>query len=246
MYYAEQLTIYVTEGDRQDGQLLYQALIKEARQLGLAGVTVMRTTIGYGQKHRQIAVDWVMELAPSMIMILTVIDQPTAIAKCIPRLQALIKNGLVIQEPVTVVHHVPNGPSQLNRLKESPQEPTMDNPNDGGESIKQDQHIYEKLTVYVGEADQWQGRTVHLALVQEARRLGLVGATAVRGATGYGKNNEERVMLLGIIELSSDLPIILTFIDRREKIEQFLPIVQEAVTGGIVLRDTIHVVHHAP
>ncbi|QHV01883.1 hypothetical protein BWK47_15945 [Synechocystis sp. CACIAM 05] len=115
----------------------------------------------------------------------------------------------------------------------------MDNLNNANQATD-----YEKLTIYVGEADQWQGRPVHLALIQEARRLGIIGATAVRGATGYGKNNEERIMLLGIIELSSDLPIMLTFIDRRGKIDQLLPIVQQAVQGGIVLRDRVEVVVH--
>ena len=39
---------------------------------------------------------------------------------------------------------------------------------------------------------------------------------------------------------------LVTLIDRTEKIEQFVPLVQEMVVGGIVLRDAIHVVHHAP
>lgn len=238
MYYAEQLTIYVTEGDRLGGKLLYQALIEEARQLGLAGVTVMRTAIGYGPQSRQIAVDWTLELAPQMIMVLVVIDQPTAIAKYITKLQPLIKKGLATKELVKVIHHAPvkNNPEPPAPLTE---ELTMDSANASSNNTD-----YEKLTIYTGEADQWQGQPVHLALIQEARRLGIIGATAMRGATGYGKNNEERVMLLGIIELSSDLPIVLTFIDRREKIDQLLPIVQQAVQGGIVLRDRVDVAVH--
>lgn len=79
----------------------------------------------------------------------------------------------------------------------------------------------EQLTIYVGESEQWHGKPVHLALVEEARKQGLIGATVVRGVTGYGKQNQKRIMLLGIVELSSDLPMIATVIDRREKIEQF-------------------------
>ncbi|WP_338116591.1 DUF190 domain-containing protein [Synechocystis salina] len=142
-----------------------------------------------------------------------------------------------------MVHHAPteNNPDPL---ASSTEKATMDGVNDPNPNAQGNHPDYEKLTIYVGEADQWQGRPVHLALIQEARRLGIVGATAVRGATGYGKNNEERVMLLGIIELSSDLPMVLTFIDRREKIDQLLPIVQQAVQGGIVLRDQVEVVVH--
>nr|RNJ64858.1 MAG: DUF190 domain-containing protein [Leptolyngbya sp. IPPAS B-1204] len=105
---------------------------------------------------------------------------------------------------------------------------------------------FERLTIYVGESEQWQGKPIHLALVEEARRRGLVGATVVRGVTGYGKHNQERIMFLGIIELSSDLPMVVTVIDRTDKIEQFLPLVQDMVKGGIVIRDAINIVHYAP
>lgn len=242
---AEQLTIYVAEGDRvvsrsenrDQGKLLYQALIEAARQAGIAGMTVMRTAVGYGQRYRHVSVDWMMELAPQMIMVLTAIDQPEAIARYIPQVRAMVDYGLAIKEPVTVVHHAPVSPNELTQPTQqvtalSKQEDAMTD--------------YERLTVYVGESDQWQGKPVHLALVEEARRHGLVGATVVRGVTGYGKHNQERIMFLGIIELSSDLPMVVTVIDRTDKIEQFLPIVQDMVEGGIVIRDAVQVVHHAP
>jgi PII-like signaling protein len=233
---AEQLTIYVAEGARAQGKLLYQALIEAARTSGLVGMTVMRTAVGYGQRHRRLSVDWMMELAPQMIVVLTTIDQPEAIAQYIPHLQALIEDGLAFTERVTVVHHAPvleqQPDSPLHSADPLPQEPPMTD--------------YERLTIYVGESDQWRGKPVHLALVEEARRQGLIGATVVRGQTGYGKHNQERIRFLGIIELSSDLPMVVTVIDRTEAIEQFLPLVQAIVVGGIVVRDAVNVVHHAP
>ncbi|HIK45447.1 MAG TPA: DUF190 domain-containing protein, partial [Leptolyngbyaceae cyanobacterium M65_K2018_010] len=105
---------------------------------------------------------------------------------------------------------------------------------------------YERLTIYLGEAEHWQGKPTYLALVEAARQHGLMGATVLRGLTGYGKKNHDRKVLLGMIELSSDLPMVITLIDNREKIEGFLPIVQSMVGGGIVLRDTVEVVHPAP
>ncbi len=71
---AEQITIYVAEGDRvaspgnrAQSKLLYQALIEAARKSGLVGMTVMRAAVGYGQRHRRISMDWMIELAPQMI-----------------------------------------------------------------------------------------------------------------------------------------------------------------------------------
>ncbi|WAL59933.1 DUF190 domain-containing protein [Thermocoleostomius sinensis] len=234
---AEQLTIYVAEGDSVQGKLLYRALIDAARQSGIAGITVMRTAVSYGQRDRHISVDWMPELAMQMMMVLTAIDQPEAIDRYLPQVQALVKYGLAIKEPITVVHHAPVLPDQL--AQPTPQLTPLQNQ----ENAMTD---FERLTIYVGESDQWQGKPVHLALVEEARRHGLVGATVVRGVTGYGKTNHERIKFLGIIELSSDLPMVVTMIDRTDKIEQFLPLVQDMVGGGIVVRDAINVVHHAP
>lgn len=242
---AEQLTIYVAEGDSVtprnkhyvQGKLLYQALMDAARQSGITGMTVMRTAVGYGQRYRHISVDWMMELAPQMIMVLTTIDQPEAIARYVPQVQALVEYGLAIKEPVTVVHHAPVSPDELAQ----PLQKFM--PLREQENLMSD---FERLTIYVGESEQWQGKPVHLALVEEARRCGLMGATAVRGVTGYGKHTQEQIKLLGIIELSSDLPMVVTVIDQTDKIEQFLPLVQAMVGGGIVVRDAVNVVHHAP
>lgn len=234
---AEQLTIYVAEGDFVQGKPLYRALMDAARQAGIAGITVMRTAVGYGQRYRSISVDWMMELAPQMIMVLIAIDQPEAIARYVPCVQALVEYGLAVKEPVTVVHHAPV-------LSDKPAQPTQQfTPFTDQENPMTD---FERLTIYVGESEQWQGKPVHLALVEEARRHGLVGATVVRGVTGYGKHNHERITFLGIVELSSDLPMVITVIDRTDKIEQFLPLVQDMVGGGIVVRDAINVVHHTP
>ncbi len=234
---TEQLTIYVTEGDRVQGKLLYRALMDAAGQSSIAGMTVARAAVGYSQHRRYISVDWMPELAMQMIVVLIVIDRPEAIARYIPHIQNLVQDGLAFTERVTVVHHAP----------------ATDDPSDSPLhcadllfDVEDTMTDYERLTIYVGEADQWRGKPVHLALVEEARRQGLIGATVLRGMTGYGKHNQERIKFLGIIELSSDLPMVVSLIDRTEKIEQFLPLVREMVVGGIVVRDPVRVVHHAP
>lgn len=242
---TEQLTIYVAEGDRvasrnenrAQGKLLYRALMAAARQSSIVGMTVTRTAVGYGQRHRHISVDWIPELAMQMIVVLTVIDRPDAIARYIPHLQSLVQDGVAFTKQVTVVHHTPVVDDQSD-FPLHLADPLSD--------LEDTMTDYEQLTIYVGESDQWRGKPVHLALVEEARRQGLIGATVVRGMTGYGKHNQERIKFLGIIELSSDLPMMVSLIDRTEKIEQFLPLVQEMVVGGIVVRDPVRVVHHAP
>ena len=107
-------------------------------------------------------------------------------------------------------------------------------------------NMLERLIIYVGESDHWRGQPVYIALVEEARRRGLAGATVTRGVMGYGKRNHHRIHAARIIELSSDLPMVVTIIDTPEAIASFLPLVREMVTGGIALQESVNVVHHAP
>ncbi|HEY9618786.1 MAG TPA: DUF190 domain-containing protein [Crinalium sp.] len=102
----------------------------------------------------------------------------------------------------------------------------------------------ERLTIYVGESDHWQGKPVYLALVEEARRRGLAGATALRGVAGFG--NHQQLHTTRILELSSDLPMMIVVMDSAEAIASFLPTVRDMVTGGIVIQETVNVVHQAP
>jgi len=104
----------------------------------------------------------------------------------------------------------------------------------------------ERLTIYVGESDHWHGKPVYIALVEEARRKGLAGATVTRGVAGFGKRQHHRIYTTRILELSSDLPMVITVIDTDVAIAAFLPLVQEMVVGGIVIQETVNVVHHAP
>lgn len=102
----------------------------------------------------------------------------------------------------------------------------------------------ERLTIYVGESDRWHGKPVYIALVEEARRIGMAGATVTGGVAGFGKH--QQLHTARILELSSDLPMVVTIIDTAEAIASLLPTVRQMVTGGIVIQDTVKVVHHAP
>lgn len=104
----------------------------------------------------------------------------------------------------------------------------------------------ERLTIYVGESDRWQGRNVYMALVEEARKQGLAGTTVTKSIVGYGKRQQQKIQKATLFGLSSDLPMIITIIDSAEAISAFLPLVQEMVMGGIVIQETVNVLHPTP
>jgi len=69
----------------------------------------------------------------------------------------------------------------------------------------------EVLRIYIGESDRLGGRLLHEAIVDEARRRGMAGATAMRGLLGFGANS--LVHTAKILRLSEDLPMVVVFVD---------------------------------
>lgn len=103
---------------------------------------------------------------------------------------------------------------------------------------------WKQLTIYIGESDHWRNQPLHIALIEAARKRGLAGATAARAIEGYGKHST--IHTTHLLELSSDLPIVVTIIDREEVLNEFLPLVKEMVKEGLVTMHSIEILHHAP
>ena len=78
--------------------------------------------------------------------------------------------------------------------------------------------------------------------VLQAKELDLGGATVFRGVMGYGANS--RIHTAKIVELSSDLPIMIEIIDSEEYIAKIMPFLDEVVKEGMVTLDDIEVVKY--
>lgn len=97
------------------------------------------------------------------------------------------------------------------------------------------------VRVHFGEDDRWQGKPLYEAIVEEARRHDMAGATVYRGIEGYGASSRiHRRQLL----TSSDLPIMLCLIDTADKIERFLPTLQQMVQEGLVAISDVDVIRY--
>jgi PII-like signaling protein len=88
------------------------------------------------------------------------------------------------------------------------------------------------LRVFIGEADRWEGTPLYEAIVQAARSRGLAGATVFKGVEGFGAHS--RVHTSRILRLSQDLPVLVEIVDTEEKIQAFLPVLDEMVREGLV------------
>jgi len=88
------------------------------------------------------------------------------------------------------------------------------------------------LRIFIGDSDRWNGQPLHQALVEAAREHGLAGATVLHGVMGYGAHS--RLHTASILRLSTDLPVIIEIVDLPERIQAFLPVVDEMVQDGMV------------
>ena len=98
------------------------------------------------------------------------------------------------------------------------------------------------LRVFVGEGDRHGHRPLYEAIVLKAREAGLAGATVLRGVMGFGKHS--LIHTAKILRLSEDLPMVVEVVDSREKIERFLPALDELITDGLVTLERVNVIHY--
>src|SRR6058998_1753629 len=88
------------------------------------------------------------------------------------------------------------------------------------------------LRIFLGENDRAGHAPLYEAIVLKARELHLGGATVLRGPMGFGHSS--RMHTAKILRLSMDLPIVIEIVDGEEKIEAFLPQLEEMMSGGMV------------
>jgi PII-like signaling protein len=100
----------------------------------------------------------------------------------------------------------------------------------------------KRLTVYIGESDRHGHAPLATEIVHRAHRTGLAGASVFRGIEGYGASNH--IHTTRILSLSDDLPIAVVIVDSEERIQAFLPQLDELITEGLVTLEDVEVVKY--
>ncbi len=100
----------------------------------------------------------------------------------------------------------------------------------------------KRLRIYMGEQDRYKGRALYHAIIEKAKELDLAGATMFRGLMGYGANS--RIHTATIVDLSSDLPVLVEIVDSEEYISRLLPYLDDMMQEGLVTLDDIEVIKY--
>src|SRR5213083_997251 len=98
------------------------------------------------------------------------------------------------------------------------------------------------LRIFIGESDRWHHQPLYEAIVLKAREMHLAGATVLRGPMGFGKSS--RLHTAKILRLSTDLPLVIEIVDTEEKINSFLPVLDEMMKGGLVTLERVKVIDY--
>ncbi len=96
------------------------------------------------------------------------------------------------------------------------------------------------MRIFTGESKKFGHIPLYEALVELFRKEGLAGATVLRGVSGFGAHRVYHTHK--ILELSSDLPMVIEVVDSKEKIDAVIPKVDEMIESGLITLEKVNVI----
>lgn len=101
---ARLLRIFIGEDDKDDGRPLYEAIVLKAREMHLAGATVLRGAMGYGHSSR-LHTTKILRLSADLPLVIEIADSEEKINAFLPELDKIMSSGLVTIEKISVLQY---------------------------------------------------------------------------------------------------------------------------------------------
>ena len=98
------LRIFTGENGKCDGRPLYEAIVMKAREMQLAGATVLRGPMGFGQSSL-IHTDKILRLSMDLPLVIEIVDSEEKINEFLPVLDGMMDSGLVTLEKLQVLQY---------------------------------------------------------------------------------------------------------------------------------------------
>jgi PII-like signaling protein len=100
------------------------------------------------------------------------------------------------------------------------------------------------VRIFLGESDRWHHTPLSRAILERLRTEGFAGATVIHGIAGFGASSV--IHTASLVELSTDLPVLIEVVEDEAHVDRLLPILDEMVTGGaLVTMEKVRVLKYA-
>jgi PII-like signaling protein len=222
---------------------LYEWIVETAHHEGLQGATVLQGFLGL-RPEGSVLQQHTWSISQELPVIVEVVDEPARIEALLAKVEPVFREGVITLERAHVLSYrtgpreTAASPTARSIIATSPTTAaagvrTMKVPDNG-----------VLLRIFIGESDKEPGRNrpLYEAIVRRAREAHLAGATVLRGPMGFGRHS--RVHTTKLLELSTDLPIVIEIVDSEEKVDAFLPTVDELVTEGLVTLEAVRILRY--
>jgi PII-like signaling protein len=223
---AMKVTIYISEGAKRHGVPAYSTVLDFLFYRGVAGATVLKGIAGFGADHHMHTAQ-VVELSDHLPLKIEFVETKEKVDELLGKLEELVGSGMIeIQETMVAK------PAQASKTKKAAP----------AEHLRLEGKA-KMMRIYVGESDRWRDKPLYTALVEAMRANDIAGATVYRGILGYGAHR--RVHTDKPMRLSHDASIMLSVVDAEEKLEAFLPIVEQMVEEGLVVLSNVDIIKYS-
>ncbi len=229
---ARKVTIYLNEDTRAHVEPLWSTILSFLRHKHVAGATLLRADVGFGS-HEQFhnpRSEYSSEHLPMRIEFVETVER---VDELLPTIYEMVTDGLVIVQDVTVVKSVSKDARHKIAEAESPRK-IVTTP-------------AKLVRIYLGESDKCKDECLYEAIVKKLHMMGFSGATVYRGILGYGAKRHTHKG--GRFHLSHDLPIMISVVEKPEKINELVQLVSAMMQDGIIVTSDVElhqIVHEMP
>jgi PII-like signaling protein len=223
---ALKVSIYVSEGSTRHGVSTSSAILDFLFYRGVSGATVLKGVAGFGADHHMHSTSSV-EISDRLPLIIEFVDTREKVNEILGKLQELAGSGMIEMHETMV-----SKPAQTSKAQPAPPPEHL---RIAGRA--------RMMRIYVGESDRWRDKPLHQALVEAMRANDIAGVTVYRGIMGYGAHRRKHADKP--THLSHDGTIMLSVIDSVEKLESFMPLVEQMVEEGLVVLSDVDIIKYA-
>jgi PII-like signaling protein len=233
------LRIYLQSADRAPFTPSYQRIVQQARHHKLAGATVLRGILGAGYHGITKSSSW--SLVQHEPIIVEIVDSAEKIAAFVRGpLDEIMAGGMMTLERAAVMMYRHRDEKKAENLRAAAAlQPlsTVPQIEPGSHMTINDDGVL--LRVFIGESDRFGNQPLYEAIIQKIRELGLAGATVLRGTEGFGARSV--VHKAALLEMSSDLPIVIEIVDTQKKVNLLLPHLETMVPEGMITMEYVKI-----